>query len=346
MFGNRLGWGVAAVLGVGVLALVFLVNSLATSISKPTTGAVAKGMDGKGIVLNLPNNPGMLDPIVLPFKASDWVPAMTEAGDAGPIYREAIAEYHNNSRLYGRDHMYGRDKKLVHTDPANLPAIQLLIKARTMTSAKIFRGEPESLMNYKPTAKDIKALDDLGFQANTIALHIKGEAGKENTARELAEAGFALGVRMAEERLRHEEWRVGVELLRQGALVLGTIDESRKGAAQALDAAMREMLTKRTIPLWYVIGSPDPSVIGRTAGDVFHIVKNSREPLWRIEGILKLGRYKLNAGGDPNDKSVPSAKAADQRQARAWVKRLMNDESEDKVIRAAAKAADAFDGGF
>jgi hypothetical protein len=53
--------------------------------------------------------------------------------------------------------------------------------------------------------------------------------------------------------------------------------------------------------------------------------------MWRIEAVLKLGHYKWNAGEPGN--------AADQRWAKRLAKQLMNDPSEDPLVRAAAKEA-------
>jgi len=339
MFGNRLGWGVAAVLAIGVFGLVYLLGSLNT-ISQPSRGVVAgRGPGGKPVALDLLQNPQLLEPIVLPFRPVDIVPEMTQAEDAGPLYREAIAIYKANKYDYDLT-LIMKGGKPRYTDLEKFPALEPLIKARYMTRMTLYKGSPGDVINLKSEPENLKALNELGTLAHKLGFYIKGDPGKGELAKQLAEAAFSLGVKMAEERLRYTEWTWGAAMLRDSALALGSIDPSRNPAATKLNQDMRELISKKTDPLWHVIGSVDQSVIGLTAGDVFYIVKNSKEPLWRIEGLLKLGRYKYNAGGDPNNANVPTARGADMRQAKAWVKRIRNTATEDPAIRAAAAVAD------
>jgi hypothetical protein len=85
------------------------------------------------------------------------------------------------------------------------------------------------------------------------------------------------------------------------------------------------------MPLWTAIGSTDPNVISRTAGDVFFVAKNAKERMWRTEAIMKLGRNRFDMGN--------FGRGADQRWSTIIVKRMSNDSSLDPILRTAAKAA-------
>ncbi|HSI36319.1 MAG: hypothetical protein ACAI43_02285 [Phycisphaerae bacterium] len=341
MFGNRLGWGLAAVLALGVFGLVALVASM-NKTSPPSKGVVAGlGVGGKPLALNLETDASILDPIVLPFRPTDIVPQMTQAQDAAPLYREAIAAY-KASRYDYDPALIIKNGRPRYTDLDKYPALIPLVKARHMTQMSLYKANPESVITYASEPPDLKALNDLGTLAYKLAFALKDDPAKRQTAVELAEAAFSLGVKMAEERLRYIEWFWGSGMLREAALVLGSLDESRKVAAADLSKAMGELLSKRTYPLWQVVGSVDGGIMGRTAGDVYFIAKNAKERLWRIEAVLKLGLYRYTVGGDPRNPGVPSAKGADQRQALPRVRRIKNDPNEDPAVRAAAAAAESF----
>jgi len=341
MFGNRLGWGLAAVLALGVFGLVALVGSM-NKISQPSKGVVAGlGVGGKPVALNLEADASILDPIVLPFRPTDIVPEMTKAEDSAPLYRKAIDAYKANKYDYDPA-LIIKNGRPRYTDLAKFPALIPLIEARHTTQMNLYKANPEAVITYQSEPPDLKALNDLGTLAHKLALFMKDDPGKREQAIQLAEAAFSLGYKMANERLRYIEWFWGSGMLREAALVLASIDDSRKAAATDLNKAMGELLSKRAYPLWQVVGSVDGAIIGRTAGDVYYIAKNAKERMWRIEAVLKLGLYRYTVGGDPRNPAIPSAKAADQRQALPRVRRIKNDPNEDPAVRAAAAAAENF----
>jgi hypothetical protein len=88
---------------------------------------------------------------------------------------------------------------------------------------------------------------------------------------------------------------------------------------------------ERAIPIWTVISSIDPDVVGRTGGDILYLAKHSRERLWQIEATLKLGRQKHDQG--------EGGRGADGRAAAVAVKRMANDSSLDPAVRIAAQRA-------
>jgi hypothetical protein len=86
MFGNLLGWVISAALAAVMCWVVWFIGSLNT-ISPPSTGIVAKTGN---VRLDLVTHPEMLEPIQLPFNPQAIMPAMTEAKDAAPLYRQAV----------------------------------------------------------------------------------------------------------------------------------------------------------------------------------------------------------------------------------------------------------------
>jgi hypothetical protein len=77
-----------------------------------------------------------------------------------------------------------------------------------------------------------------------------------------------------------------------------------------------------------VITSIDQNVIEDNVGNVFLLAQQGKDHLWKTEAVLKLGRYKFNAG-----------RASDQRAARRLLRAMAKDESLDPVTKAAATSA-------
>jgi hypothetical protein len=324
MFGNRLGWGISAALAVIIGLGLWLIVS-ANAISRPSQGMVAQKVS-----LNLLSHPEMLDPIQLPFNPQAILPSMTEAKDAALLYRNAIDECKSDVYTYRDMYQAGKGGKPKSDNYKDLPAIAFIVDARNCTTMNLFAARPEEVIDYgKEGGAPIDLLYYVGKAASKIALRLPADRRDEALA--LAEAVFSLGVKMCNERLRWQEFTYGAELLREGAYMINKLDSARP-AAGAVDAGMKQLLESRCNPLAHVITSVDQDVIGRTAGDIFYIAKNSKERLWRVEAILKLGRYKFNVGTE--------GRGADQRAAIFAVKRMAADAKLDPVLRAAAKAAD------
>jgi hypothetical protein len=321
MFGNRLGWGISGVLAAFVLLIVYMIARLDTPTA-PSQGAINK----KGTYsLKLLERPQMLDAIQLPFDPLTVLPTMTQAQDAGPLYRQALTEYAKDK------YQYDTRSKFKTTDLGSFPALRPLVDARNNKTMTLFSIKLEEVINYQSIEPEaIKAIGQIGDAATTLSLLLKSEQ-KPNDALLLAEGAFSLGVKLCQERLRWFEFITGHQLITKSCLLIEQLDPSRAAAAKAAREAMGLFMKERGLPMAYAITSIDPDVMGRTAGDMFYIVKNSRERMWRIEAALKLGHYKWNAGEPGN--------AADQRWARIVAKRVMNDPNEDEVVRAAAKEA-------
>ena len=318
MFGNRLGWGISAVLSAAILLLVWKLASL-NAISAPSQGIVSRTGN---VALNLAASPDKLAAIVTPFNSQSILPTMTDPADPAPIYRDAIADYRANPDVYSAP----KDLK----GPKGFDA---LVRAKNCRPSTVFAGKAGEVIGYKvgsadPLA-DVEALYAVGKSAAKAALGARRENPAE--ALNLAEAVFSLGVKLFEERLRYREFDAGAELLRDGAYLIGEMDPARKAATDGVGPAMKQLITERALPLWTVVSSIDPGVVGRTAGDVFHLAKNSKERLWQIEATLKLGRMKHDQG--------EGGRGADGRWAAITVKRMANDAALDPAVRAAAQRA-------
>jgi hypothetical protein len=323
MFGNRLGWGISAVLAAVIGLLLWLIAS-GNAVSPPSQGVVARTGN---VSLNLQTHPEILDPIQLPFNPQAILPSMTDAQDAALLYRKAIDEFKSDKYTYRDIYETGKSKI---TDYKALPAIAFIVDARNCTVMNLFSPHPEEVIDYGPEAAvPIEAIYYVGKAASKISQRLPDD--RHDEALILAESVFSLGVKMCNERLRWSEFEHGADLLREGAYMINKLDKTRSAAAGPVDTAMMHLLKDRCLPLATVITSIDQDVIGRTAGDIFYIARNSKERLWKIEAILKLGRYKFNVGTE--------GRGADQRWATLTAKRMAANASLDPAIRAAAKAA-------
>jgi len=320
MFGNRLGWGISAVLALFTLGLFWMLAGLNT-VSPPSTGIVSRTGN---VSLNLAKNPQKLDPLVLPFDVAAILPKMTEAENPAPIYQEAIADFKANPDAYN------------NPPPADFKALKgfaALLRARNCRPSTIFAPRETFIIGYeigsaKPL-EDVRALFDVAKSASRAAL--SAQPSQEADALLLAEAVFSLGAKMFDERLRYEEMTDGAELMRDGAFLIKKYDPSRAQAVAGVDPGLRQLLADRCIPLWTVISSVDPGVVGRTGGDIFYIAKHAKERLWQIEATLKLGRLKHDQG--------EGGRGADGRAAALAVKRMANDDALDPAVRTAAQRA-------
>jgi hypothetical protein len=318
MFGNKTGWILAAVIAVVLMGGVYLFAQLDV-ITKPSIGAISRAKGAPQ--LNLTTNPAMLDEIKLGFDPTSVVPSMTKAGDAGPLYRQAMAEVERAPAKY-------RDESRIKRDnPDDFAALKPLLEAKDLTSMNLFAAKPEEVISYKLQPEPLRVIEQLGVTAGLVAYTIKDQKHAEALA--LAEAEVSLGVKLCNERLRWYEFEVGHRLITEGALVMEKVEPSRAAACAAAREATKQVVVQRGMPLARAFTSIDPDVMGRTAGDMFYIVKHSKERVWRVEALLKLGHYKYNSGEPGN--------AADQRWAKLIAKRVMNDPSEDPVVRKAAQ---------
>lgn len=325
MFGNKAGWIISALMAGVVVFVVWFLAGL-NAISAPSTGVVARTGN---VQLNLLQNPSMLDEIKLPVEPTTIVPSMTSGEDAAPLYRQAVETYLKNK--YDYDIVDSRGQ-VVSTDLARFPALKFIIEAKDRREMNLYKTNPDGIIDYKSYPPTIEALYKMGKSLEKLSLIlIAREPERKKEALAIGESLFSLGYKLCNERLRWYEFYAGQELLRSGCYLIGKCDESRAAVTKDADDKMKKLVKDTAVPLWTAIGSVDQEVIARTAGDVFYIAKNSKERLWRIEAVLKLGRYKYNVG-EPGH-------GPNQRWARIWVKRMANNPNEDPAVRVAAQKA-------
>jgi hypothetical protein len=90
-------------------------------------------------------------------------------------------------------------------------------------------------------------------------------------------------------------------MMREAAILLARLAERQKDSAtqakyQDFDRQLESWMKNRFTPLNTVVNSLDAGHIKRHAGDVFKLASRSPERVWRVEALMKVGRYKYNAG--------------------------------------------------
>lgn len=263
-------------------------------------------------------NPDNLAPLAMPMPASPIAPT-TSPSDAGDLYRRAIDDYPDQHQACED---FSQNPTGVRPE-----AMQLILDAAGKSSANIFAGDPGRIVNYQSDHADLDALEDLGNDVVKTGLLLRINQKPED-ARVYFQASFALGQNLYRERLVFDEYRVGIEFMDEslGALAEGeSANPTRAEEFQNLQTAIVNYDKDHVRPLYQMLSSADPNVIAANAGDVFVFATRSQERMFRVEAILKLGRYRFDA--DRN---------GDQRGADRYLKILASDA--DPVIRTAAEA--------
>ncbi len=311
MWGNRLGWGISAVIALVAISSLRFYARGAGMISPPTSFGVDAADDVLGIS----------------------VPAQSVIGsdkpcDAAQPYSEALALYRREPGVYD-DVAAGTSRA---SDVSRLPAVQRLIEGTHCRHMSLFAGEPDRVVRYGD-APDIEALRTIGKAAVRVGL-MHQQAKRNPDAIRCYEAAFAVGAKLHDERLTYRQMMAGMELMGEAGVALSRLtfaagDTKRSEAAQKFEAARRRTLTAHVQPVAQKLISIDRDVVGQHVGDVFHLAEHAEERMWRVEAIFALGRmqYFVGEGG----------RRGDQRGATRHLEQHALDK--DPVIRAAAKAA-------
>jgi hypothetical protein len=318
MFGNTKGWGISGLIVVVVGALIYFMGR-PPQITPPT----------KTIPLALSSISDSMkdaDPAKLDIK-----PAGTDA-DAHDLYVNIIDDYKKNRFRYEK---YSDISKLAVDKPEFL---QWLVDAADCNKATLFGKKPELLINYENEQDSLVALKETGSMANRLGLYLVAGAiqkGKEvpAAADKYLKAAFLLGERLFYERLRFEELTTGNALMADAALGLereatAKHDDARAAQLDAFATAIRGYDSK-IIPVWQALSGIGGNPLNN-AGDMFDVAANSKEPMWRIEAILKLGRMHY----------MDTVTPADQRGAVRVLKQLAENGDPYAVRVAAGKARD------
>lgn len=305
MWGNRKGWMIAGVMMVLYAGMLVLIAG-AGRTTAPTSWSA---------------QPLLQQPLALPVRPGSVVD-MTQPGDAGPLYRSAISDYGNRTAVYD-NFISNRSREI---DP-NLPGIQAILKAASLNQARLFIDTPRDAISWTSDAPALDALDRVGQAVTKLGL-LEIRNNRQRGVQYL-EAAFALGARLYEERLSFAQMSRGLGLMSAAATALekNTDGADREKYTQFL-GAYRDYSGKLTEIQKVFSSLPRPGQRDQNAGDVFAVARNPKaDRVWRVEAILKLGRYRFNA---------PTA--GDQRSANRVLKELVA-ESTDPVIKTAAEMA-------
>jgi hypothetical protein len=319
MWGDTRGWILSVVIAVLMGAL--LVMAIWPQGITPPTGTLTLAMQ----------------PATIPDDPSTVLPAPTKDCDAAETYRQAIDEYLSHELRYENWR-----KKVGEAMKADPPAVKMLLDARDCAKMNLFTNSPQDVMTYNERT-NLDALAQVGSLCNAIALGFarqssiaeeahddaKAKASAEQ-ARRYAEAGFNLGRHLYEERLVFYEWSEGINTMNEAVTALGAVekDKSRVDVLKAFLVDATEFRRGKVQRLWEVVSGVGDQDTAKYAGDIFQIARHGPERMWRVEAILKLGRFKYHA-----------ATRGDVYGARKVVAQLAADGNADPAVRAAAEAA-------
>jgi hypothetical protein len=283
MWGNKVGW-ILSVFIVGLFGWLLLKLS---SVGAPTPPSG--------------EFPYLLSKLDLPSKPEAAVPIFTEQTDAGDRYWKALRLYLENKPTY--DNFFTpKQKNFSRVDNLEIvePAMEQLVLGSKATEAKIFMREPQLLVNYRYPYPELDALYTLGRIAGQIGLSFAAK-DRFDDAERYHNAEFALGKRLYDERINVSEMSIGIQLLREATLNLSRLaqrrgDSARKAQLDAFDGSLKSFYDTRIERLSRVVPGIGGQDIRVHAGDVFALASESPDRMWRVEALLKTGRYKYNAG--------------------------------------------------
>ena len=309
VIGNRTGWIIAAAIVAIECAGVFY--ALSFDAHTPPTPLT---------------NPESLSPITLPTAPIAHTPTSGTAS-ATVLYRAAIAEYLAHAGEY-EEAMRNRSRSAL----LKLPALDKIIAARSARGDAIFADHLDEIIAYgEPNS--LQAITRLGNAVYIVGTLYSRPADRAK-GQEYYQATFALGRRLANEKITWREYQSGVELMADsGAAMLVELKKSPDNASAAaslqayLDAIAAQR--KQTITTIEALNTRAEAKIALHAGDVFAFAVESQETMMRVEAILKLGRMRYNVGTPP----LPG----NQRHASRLLRKFK--ESDEPAIRRAAELA-------
>lgn len=304
MFGNRLGWGISVIIAGLMILFVWMIDR--ASITTPPTSA--------GL------NPAFIEKLVLPVIPPQIV-SMDQPCSANS-YHQAIDTYLKDASAYRR--LLDARKP---QDLSSFTAIQKVLDATHCRSTGIFSGRPEAIINYDPDHPQLEALSNLG---NILIRHALLNKDTPQLALQYYQAAFSLGAKLFNERLSYAELSTGATLMATSVAAMERLDDVQPQEIEQL-AQFRTTLadfTKSVLhPKMQIISAIDQKLVQKHAGDIFLLARDGKDSMWRVEAMLKLGRYRFNAG-----------RASDQRAALRVLTRYADHDS-DPVVRLAAQAA-------
>jgi hypothetical protein len=312
MWGNRFGWTISAAIFLAAMALAYHLYTLGQPT--PPTGELVAAVK----------------PFALVDGATALLPPVKPLGDAGDLYRKAIADYQANQQAY--DALAGA--KDLGPAAVEMPqGLRDVLAATDCPTMDLFRSRPELIVNYDQTIPALDALEAIGKAATNVAL-LAAFDKQYKTANEYGTAVLALGLNLYRERLTYDELSTGTSLMGSGVAVLKSSAEKvndTEAAAKlsAFDKARLDEYGSAMEPARQILSTQDDAHIARYAGDFFRLADDkSADAMWRVEALRRLGRLQLNA-----------VTLADNVAAKAYLRRAAADPSLDPVMHQAAVSA-------
>jgi len=305
MWGNALGWRISIVIFVlAAGAGLWLHGQM--QITDPTTFS----LDAKNLA-----------PLSPPLSAEPVV-VQDQPGDAADKYSQASAAYQENSDLY--------DEYAQKPEGPPPPAMQWVLDATRLSQMNLFVKTPGDVIDYQLEHPVLDGLFKIGQEMESAALLLQ-RAGKHEQARDFLLGAYALGANLFRERVDYDEYSHGMGLMDGATTALAEMEPANSAKAQSLqdqETAMESFDKDSVQPIYKLLVSADPTDIARNAGDIFRFSTKAQERMFRVEAILKLGRYRFDA-----------ARPADQLAAPRFLRTLSQDS--DPPVRTAAQAGAA-----
>jgi hypothetical protein len=317
MWGNTKGWIISAILVIAFTTTVCALQMTGTTPSGMTPAFAARVAS--------------LEPIRLPTSPDSMV-RMSDDCNAADAYREAIRQYEANPSLY----------ETFRTDRSDqYAACEQLVLGTHCRDMTLWTKNPEALVNWDREKEPLVALQKVGHVTALRALAAL-KSNDLSAATAYGEAAFALGAKLAGERIVYDEFEAGLGLMGEAAPVLRDIakarhDSQREGQIDAFDKA-RQGFMRPDGPIYdlhVITANIDGNVSGARAGDVFYLAQHSPERLWRVEACFQLARIHRNVGDN--------GRASDQRYAQMLLRRIADTDTDPIVKLAATKARDVTD---
>ncbi|MGH7180279.1 MAG: hypothetical protein ACREJC_23070 [Tepidisphaeraceae bacterium] len=305
MFGNWQGWIISAVIVAGIVLLLTKAEKF-----EHTTAPTA-----------LSDDPKNLAPLSMTIEPDSILPELNGPAQNAGLQDEALELYRADAFAYDRFSQTGTDPSQI----AQLAALPPFMQFCLSPTRPIFADTPHRIITYNRTPH-LDAIGALGRCLVRAGLLL--QQSEPSKAREYYSAALAIGVKLCDERLRHRELAIGLELLALTVPQLSKLEADPKRAAElrSFEESRRDFSATRVKPMWTAMGAVDPSLTARHAGDVLLFARRANERLWRVEAILTLGRWQYS-----------SDRQSDRRAAARLLKQLSTDS--DPSIRAAATAA-------
>lgn len=312
--GNRGGWLLAGVLAVGYVSVWVAIERGA---GRTRETGLARGVGAGELVLRVGPE------VVLGGEGG------MGQGDGTAVLERVIAMVRGNSDLYEKfTDSPGVDEELL----PRLGVVDLVLEQARYATGRPFLGRPERVVGYEAEKEDLEALLRAGRCVNRVAL-LHRVKGRNEEARRLFEAGFALGWKVFEGRQTYRELSGGLGLMTEAVggmkvMARGVGDREWEGRLLGFEEAVSE-LNLAMAPVWLAISTVDPVLMSRHNGDVVMLAGRAGERVWRVESTLKLGRMRFNVGR--------SGTIFDGNAAEDEIEKLLSD-SDPAVARAAQVA--------